>query len=75
MKSCGQWMLIKLEFMYIPVPDADVTSRIGRNAATVNDDCQYHESNTCNDLHDAEDKFNLTRLVLEIRLMGLLTSP
>ena len=48
--------------IFIPVSGTDVTSMIGRHTATVDDNSQDHKSNAGGDFHDAENKFNLTRL-------------
>lgn len=44
---------------YLPVSCADVAAVIGRNAATVDDYTENHETNTGCDLDHADDKFDL----------------
>lgn len=47
------------EYSFIPVSGTDITSIVGWYAATVDDDPQDHESNTCDDLHEAENELDL----------------
>jgi hypothetical protein len=45
--------------IYLPVAGADVASIIGRHATTIDDDSENHEAGTCDDLKQAESKFDL----------------
>ena len=45
---------------FIPVFGTNVASSIGWYTTTINDNTQDHESNTTEDFHHAENKFDLT---------------
>ncbi len=69
---------ISAKKIIIPVLGTNVTSGIGGDTATVNNNSQDHEANTGGDFHCAEHKFNLARLATDIDyplMIVSITSP